>query len=50
MDSQKIILQKDKIQYLKYREFRDIFTFTINNHILDNSIQINIGFTFIVYE
>ena len=36
------------IYYFKYREFWGIST--INNHISDNSIQININFTFIVYE
>ena len=48
MDWEKIILQKDKIYYFKYRYFYGIFT--INNCISDNSIQINIKFTFIVYE
>ena len=49
MDWQKSILQKYKIYYFKYREFYDIFT--INNQIFDNSIQINIKFTFTaVYE
>ena len=49
MDWQKSILQKDKIiYYFKYREFSGIFT--INDHIFDNSVQINIKFTFTVYE
>ena len=44
----KSIIQKDIIYYFKYREFSGIFT--INDHISDNSIQINIRFTFTVYE
>ena len=48
MDWQKSIIQKDIIYYFKYREFSGIFT--INDHISDNSIQINIKFTFTVYE
>ena len=48
MDWQKSILQKDNIYYFKYRGFEGIVT--INNHIFDNSIQINIKFTFIVHE
>ena len=48
MDWQKIILQKDKIDYFKYRRFKEIFA--INNHILGNSIQINVKFTFMAYE
>ena len=47
MDWRKIVLQKD-IHYFKYREFSGIFT--INDHISDNSIQINIKFTFTVHE
>ena len=47
MDLRKIVLQKD-IHYFKYREFSGIFT--INDHISDNSVQINIKFTFTVYE
>ena len=46
--SAKSILQKDKIYCFKYREFYNIFT--INNHIFDNSIPINIKFTFTVHE
>ena len=34
--------------YFKYRELQSIFT--INDHISDNSIQVNIKFTFTVYE
>ena len=48
MDWQKIILQKDKIDYFKYREFKEIFA--INKHISANSIQTNVKFTFIAYE
>ena len=47
MDWQKIILQKDKIDYFKYREFKEIFA--INKHISANSIQTNVKFTFIAY-
>ena len=47
MDWRKIVLQKD-IHYFKYREFSGIFT--INDHISDNSVQINIKFTFTAYE
>ena len=43
----KMKLQKDKIYYFKYRECWSIVT--INIHIFENSIQINITFTFIVY-
>ena len=42
------ILQKGITYYFEYREFSGIFT--INDHISDNSIQINIKFTFTVYE
>ena len=42
------VFQKYIIYYFKYREFSGIFT--INDHISDNSIQINIRFTFTVYE
>ena len=42
------MLQKDITCYVKYREFSGIFT--INDHISDNVIQINIKFTFTVYE
>ena len=48
MDWQKSLLQKDKIYNFKCREFYGIFL--INNQIIDNSIQINIKFTFVVYE
>ena len=48
MDWQKSMLQKNIIYYFKYQEFSGIFT--INDHISDNSIQINIKFTFTVYE
>ena len=48
MDWQKSILQKDITYYSKYREFSGIFT--INDHISDNSVQINIKFIFTVYE
>ena len=48
MDWQKSIIQKDIIYYFKYREFSGIFT--INDHISDNSVQINIKFTFTAYE
>ena len=48
MDWQKSTLQKDKTYYSKYREFSGIFT--INDHISDNSVQINIKFIFTVYE
>ena len=41
-------LQRDITYYFKYREFSGIFT--INDHISDNSIQINIRFTSTVYE
>ena len=44
----KSIIQKDIIYYFKYREFSGIFT--INDHISDNSVQINIKFTFTAYE
>ena len=47
MDWQKSMLQKH-IYYFKYREFSGIFT--INDNISHNSIQINIKFTFTVYE
>ena len=42
------ILQKDIIYYFKYRGFSGIFT--INDHISDQSIQLNIKFTITVYE
>ena len=42
------ILQKDIIYYFKYWGFSGIFT--INDHISDNSIQINIRFTFTAHE
>ena len=48
MDWQKKLLQKDRTHYFKYREFSGIFT--INDHISDTSIQINIKFIFTVYE
>ena len=48
MDWKKIIMQKDIIYYFKYREFSGIFT--INDHISDNSIQINIKFTLSLVE
>ena len=48
MDSQKSMLHKDITYYFKYREFSGIFT--VNDHISDNSIQINIKFTFTVCE
>ena len=48
MDWQKSTSQKDIIYYSKYREFSGIFT--INDHISDNSVQINIKFIFTVYE
>ena len=48
IDWQKFILENGKIYYFKYREFLGIYT--INNHISDNLVQININFTFIVYE
>ena len=49
MDWQKSILQKDTIYYFKYRGIlRHIFT--INDHISDNSLQINIKCTFTVFE
>ena len=44
----KKLLQKDRTHYFKYLEFSGIFT--INDHISDNSIQINIKFIFTVYE
>ena len=44
----KNILQKDIIYYSKYRESSGIFT--VNDHVSDNSIQINIKLTFTVYE
>ena len=44
----KSILQKDITYCFKYREFSGIFT--VNYHISDNSVQINIKFTFTVYE
>ena len=43
----KIILQKGKTYYFKYQRSSGIFTIT--NHIFDNSIQINIKFTFTAY-
>ena len=43
----KNILQDDIIYYFKYREFT---IFTVDDHISDNSLQINIRFTFTVYE
>ena len=46
MDWQKKLLQK--AHYFKYRTFSGIFT--INDHISNNSIQINIKFIFTVYE
>ena len=46
MGWQKSILQKDIIYYFKYWELWGIFT--KNDHISDNSIQINIEFTFTV--
>ena len=42
------MLQKDIAYYFKYREFSGIFT--VNDHISDNSIQINIKLTFTVCE
>ena len=42
------ILQKDITYYFKQREFSDIFT--KNDHTSDNSVQMNIKFTFTVYE
>ena len=48
MDWQKSILKKDIIYCLKYQKFYVIFS--INNHISNNSIQINIKFTFTMYE
>ena len=48
MDWLESILQKDIINYFKYQEFSSIFI--IKDHISDNSIQINIKFTFTVYE
>ena len=48
MDWQKNISQEDKMYYFKYWDFQSIFT--INNHIPDNSVQINIKFTFVVCE
>ena len=48
MDWIESILQRDIIDYFKYQEFSSIFT--IKDHISDNSIQINIKFTFTVYE
>ena len=42
------ILQKDITYYFKHREFSDIFT--KNDHTSDNSVQMNIKFTFTVYE
>ena len=47
MDSQKKYIT-ERYNILKYREFSGIFT--INDHISDNSIQINIKFTFTVHE
>ena len=38
----------EKYNIFKYPEFSGIFT--INDHISDNSIQINIKFTFTVHE
>ena len=48
MDWQISILQKDITYYFKYRAFSGIFA--INDHISDNSIQINTKFTFTVYK
>ena len=48
MDWQKNLLQKDRTHYFKYPEFSGIFT--INDHISDTSIQINIKVIFTVYE
>ena len=48
MNWQKDTLQKDKMYYFKQQELQGIFT--INNHIFDNLIQVNIKFTLIVYE
>ena len=45
---EKMFIQKDKICDFKQQELEGIFT--INNHVFHNSIQINIKFTFIVYE
>ena len=47
MDWQKSIIQTDIIYYFKYRQISGIFTIMINS---DNSEQINIKFTFTVYE
>ena len=47
MDSQKKYIT-ERYNILKYREFSGIFT--INDHISDNSVQINIKFTFTVHE
>ena len=48
MDWIESILQRDIIDYFKYQEFSSISK--IKDHISDNSIQINIKFTFTVYE
>ena len=48
MDWQKSTLQKDITYYSKYREFSGIFT--INDHISDNSVQINIKFILSLVE
>ena len=48
MDWQKSTLQKDIIYNSKYREFSGIFT--INDHISDNSVQINIKFILSLVE
>ena len=48
IDWQKFILQNYKIYYFKYQEFWGVYT--INNHVSDNSIQININSTVIVCE
>ena len=44
----KNIFQKDITYYSKYREFSGMCT--INDHISDNSVHINIKFTFTMYE
>ena len=48
MNWQKSILHKDIMYNFKYESFKGIFI--INYYISDNSIQININFTFTVYD